>query len=81
MKIFIFVTDEWATFQPYSSSIEPDIENLQVIWFWKWNDSHEAFDNLLKNNEYIKWTTFSEIWCYELASKEIKWVFYLDWEE
>ena len=63
MKIFIFVTDEWATFQPYSSSIEPDI------------------DNLLKNNEYIKWTTFSEIWCYELASKEIKWVFYLDWEE
>lgn len=78
MKNFIFVTDEWFTYQPESTSFEPDIENLQVIWFWKWDNSNEAFNDLLKNNEHLKNASFSEIWCYELVNREIKWVFSLD---
>lgn len=78
MKNFIFVTDEWITFQPNSKSITPDIENLQVIWFSTWLDSNDAFNNLLKNNSYLRETTFSEIRCYELVNKEVKWVFNID---
>ena len=64
---FIFLTFEWQTYQPDSESIEPDIENMQVIWFSEWFSRKEAFANLLRENEYIKDTSFDEVWCMRLA--------------
>jgi hypothetical protein len=29
-------------------------------------DAQEAFDNLIKNNEYLKKTNFKSIYCYQL---------------
>lgn len=68
IKIYIFLTVEGITFQPDSESFEPDIENLQVIGFAKGKDSKEAFQNLIKENEYLLETSFDEIFCYELAN-------------
>lgn len=77
MKNYIFLTTEGHTFQPNSESIEPDIENLQVIGFTQGNDSKDAFHNLIKENGYLFKTTFDEIFCYELAKDyEEKRVYY-----
>lgn len=67
MKNYIFLTAEGYTFQPNSESIEPDINNLQVVGFAEGRNSQEAFQNLIKENEYLRNTTFDEIFCYELA--------------
>ena len=48
IKKYIFLTVEGYTFQPGSKSVEPDIENLQVIGFSQGKDSKDAFQNLLK---------------------------------
>jgi hypothetical protein len=66
MKNYLFLTAEGYTFQPRSESIEPNIENLQVLGFVKGTNSEEAFYNLVKNNEYLLKTTFEEVFCYEL---------------
>ena len=50
IKKYIFLTVEGYTFQPGSKSVEPDIENLQVIGFSQGKDSKDAFQNLLKEN-------------------------------
>ena len=68
MKSYIFLTFEGHTYQPYSESIEPDIENLQVIGISKGNTSRMAFENLIKENNYLLETTFNEIISYELNS-------------
>ncbi|MDW7774884.1 MAG: hypothetical protein SCH39_00940 [Methanosarcinales archaeon] len=65
-KSYIFLTFEGNTFQPDSESIEPDIENLQVIGISKGNDSHMAFENLIKENSYLLETSFDKIFTYEL---------------
>ena len=44
------MTFEGHTYQPYSESIEPDIENLQVIGISEGNTSRMAFENLIKEN-------------------------------
>jgi len=65
-KSYIFITTEGNTYQPNSESIEPDIENCQVIGFADGIDAKDAFDNLIKDNSYLLQTTFGEIICYEL---------------
>jgi len=69
MKNFIFVTDEGYTYQPESESIEPDIENLQVLGFADANNAENAFLLLLKENEYLKDTTFDKVLAIELKEK------------
>jgi hypothetical protein len=67
MKSYIFLTSEGYTYQPDSESIEPDIDNLQVIGISEGNNSQMAFENLIKKSEYLLETTFDEIFCYELS--------------
>ncbi|MFA7570547.1 MAG: hypothetical protein WCY75_04780 [Sulfurimonadaceae bacterium] len=70
IKDFIFITFEGITFQPNSESDIPDIENMQVIGFEKGLNLNEAFENLKKNKEYLKDTTFVEIIGIELKDKK-----------
>jgi len=65
-KHYIFLTLDGYTFQPDSMSIEPDIENLQVVGFASGVNSKKAFQNLLKENEYLVKTSFDEVFCYQL---------------
>ncbi|HAN09704.1 MAG TPA: hypothetical protein DCP90_03725 [Clostridiales bacterium] len=67
MTNYIFLTSEGSTFQPNSESIEPDIENLQVVGIANGIDSREAFMNLKNEKECLSKTSFDEIFCYKLA--------------
>ncbi len=49
-KHYIFLTLDGYTFQPDSKSVEPDIENLQVVGFAFGVNSKEAFQNLLSTD-------------------------------
>ena len=69
MKNYIFITEEGVTYQPNSTSPEPDIENCQVIGFAKGNNEDEAFKNLTKDNEYLLDANFNEIICMELTNE------------
>jgi hypothetical protein len=64
---YIFLTNEGHTFQPESESMEPDVENLQVIGFSSGITSKEAFEKLLVENSYLKQTSFNNVFCYELS--------------
>jgi len=66
MKNYIFITYEGYTYQPNTDSVEPDIENCQVIGFTRGSNEKEAFENLIKENDYLLSTTFNEIICIEL---------------
>jgi hypothetical protein len=66
IREYIFLTYEGFTFQPNSKSMEPDIENLQVLGFSKGRNSKDAFKNLLKENIYLIDTTFDRVISYEL---------------
>jgi len=66
VKSYIFITTEGYTFQPESTSIEPDIENCQVVGFAKAKDPQQAFRNLIQENSNLLETTFDELICYEL---------------
>jgi len=68
MNTYIFLTTEGYTFQPDSQSIEPDVENLQVLGFANGYDQKKAFSNLLKNNPHLLKTNFRETFCYQLDS-------------
>lgn len=67
IKKYIFITFEGFTFQPYSESDVPDVENMQVIGFSKGKDTKEAFKTLLQQQQYLKDTTFNEVIAIELA--------------
>lgn len=79
MNNFIFITNEGYTYQPNSESIEPDIENCQVLGFSSGKNEEEAFTNLLEKNEYLKETSFNQIISYQLSvnSDQNKKYFYL----
>ncbi len=64
MKTYIFLTTEGYTCQPGSESIEPDIENCQVIGSAEGENEEEAFARLLQENKYLLETSFSEVYCY-----------------
>ena len=66
MKSYIFITSEGYTFQPGSESVEPDIENCQVIGFAQGENPDKAFQNLISENVYLMQTSFDEIICFEL---------------
>ena len=68
MKNYIFLTSEGHTYQSNQESIEPDIDNLQVIGISKGNNSQMAFENLIEKRKYLLKTTFNEIFCYELSN-------------
>jgi len=68
MKSYIFITTEGYTLQPESDSIEPEIENCQVIGFAQGTDPKQAFKNLIKENDYLLETTFDELICFELKN-------------
>jgi len=70
MKSYIFITEEGYTYQQNSDSPDPDIENCQVIGFAKGNNESEAFDNLIKEHEYLLATKFNEIICIELKNED-----------
>jgi len=70
MKNYIFITEEGVTYQPNSTSPEPDIEDCQVIGFAKGNNEDDAFKNLTKDNEYLLDTNFNEIICIELKNED-----------
>ena len=71
MKSYIFITAEGYTHQPESTSIEPDIENCQVIGFAKGSNKKHAFENLLNENPALLETTFDEIICYEFCDDKM----------
>lgn len=70
MKSFVFITVEGYTFQPNSESLEPDIENCQVIGFAQGKNDKEAFNNLIQENSYLLYTTFDKLICLELKEKD-----------
>ncbi|MDT8302174.1 MAG: hypothetical protein RQ760_11870 [Sedimentisphaerales bacterium] len=70
MKSYIFITAEGYTFQPESESIEPDIENCQVIGFAKGEYPKQAFENLIQENSNLLETAFDELICYELKDED-----------
>jgi len=78
MKSYIFISKEGFTYQPNSESIDPDIENCQVIGFSTGTDPDDAFRNFIKNNECIKKTSFNEIFSLELKSGSKEAYFSLD---
>lgn len=67
MNSYIFMTTEGYTYQPGSESIEPDIENCQVIGFAHGVDEQNAFKNLIAENPNLCETTFDELICLELC--------------
>lgn len=70
MSSYIFITTEGYTFQPVSESLEPDIENCQVIGFAQGINKKQAFKNLIRENAYLLETTFDELICFELKQKD-----------
>ncbi|MCH7559153.1 MAG: hypothetical protein IIB56_17110 [Planctomycetes bacterium] len=78
MNSYIFITTEGYTFQPESESIEPDIENCQVIGFAKGKNPKQAFQNMIQENSNLLETTFDELICYELKDYDEKSYFYLN---
>jgi hypothetical protein len=70
MKNYIFINEEGVTYQPNSTSPEPDIENCQVVGFAKGKNEDDAFKNLTKENDYLLDTSFNEIICMELKNED-----------
>lgn len=79
MNKYIFLTNEGYTYQPNSESIEPDCENAQLIGIAEGSNQEEAFNNLLKEREYLKELNFDEVYCYKLDDdyQESKKYFYI----
>ena len=67
MREYIFLTTEGTTFQPDSSSSEPDIENMQVIGFAGGDTVQDAVMKLVGLNGYLANTNFDEIFAIQLA--------------
>lgn len=68
MARYVFISAEGLTYQPNSTSYEPDIENMQVIGFGEGNAARDAFRNLLERNEYLVDTSFDEVFAIELVN-------------
>ena len=66
MKHYIFITTEGYTYQPDSTSIEPDVENCQVLGFGNGSSINEAFESFVATNSWVKETTFNEVIAYEV---------------
>ncbi|MCD4706064.1 hypothetical protein K8R61_03215 [bacterium] len=71
MRHFIFLTQEGYTFQPNSESDMPDIENLQVLGTAGGKDEKNAFDNFVRENEYLLDTNYKEVVVMELKNEKV----------
>jgi hypothetical protein len=71
MRHFIFLTEEGYTFQPNSESDISDIENLQVLGTASEEDEKKAFDNFVKENEYLLDTDFENVITMELKNNKV----------
>jgi hypothetical protein len=70
MATFIFVSGEGYTYLPGSESIEPDVENLQVLGFATGVDEQDAFANLIAEQPSLLSTGFDEAKCFELRRED-----------
>ncbi len=70
LATYIFMTREGHTYLPNSNSIEPDIDNLQVLGFASGIDEAAAFSNLLAENTFLLDTNFDELECLELRHED-----------
>ena len=79
MSKYIFLTNEGYIYQPNSESVEPDCENSQLIGITEGSNQEDAFNNLLKEREYLKKFNFDEVYCYKLDDdyQESKEYFYI----
>lgn len=68
MRKYIFISTEGFTYQPNTTSSEPDIENMQVIGFGQGDTAQDALWQLLELNEYLVNTNFDEIIAIQLAN-------------
>jgi len=66
MPPFIFITQEGFTQAPNFE----DIENLQFLGITNGETSREAFENLLKENEWICDSDYTEVQGFELKSEK-----------
>lgn len=66
MKHFIFLTHEGLTKTPNDA----DIENLQVLGIANGDNREKAFDNFIKENEYLLHTDFNEVVTMELKDEK-----------
>ena len=65
MPSFIFLTHEGLTQAPNFE----DIENLQLLGIATGKTSREAFENLLKENDWIRDSDYTEATAHELQSE------------
>ncbi len=72
MRKYIFLTDEGYTYQPNSMSNEPDCENSQMLGIIEAENEEKAFKRLINENKYLKLSTFSNVYCYELTNNTVK---------
>jgi hypothetical protein len=63
MKTYIFLTNEGTTLCPNDT----EINNSQVIGFANGETPENAFQELKKENEWLKGTGFDQVSCYEVG--------------
>ncbi|MDF1496976.1 MAG: hypothetical protein P1P90_02855 [Patescibacteria group bacterium] len=66
MPPFIFITQEGLTQAP---NLE-DIENLQFLGITNGENSRQAFENLLQENDWIRDSDYTEVQAFELKSEK-----------
>ena len=66
MKLFIFLTDEGFTYSGKEDTIEPDVENLQVLGFSQGINEKEAFNRFMSENRHLAEKGFDEIICLQI---------------
>jgi len=66
MKKFIFITTEGETKTPTGEYIE----NLQVLGFGEGIDANHAFADFMKENDFLKTTSFDEVAGIELSNEK-----------
>jgi len=72
---FIFFTVEGETYSPLRDNSDissNESHNLQIIGFAQGNDEQEAFENLVKENDYLLETTFNHLTMLELKASIVK---------
>jgi hypothetical protein len=70
MNSYVFLTDQGTTFQPDSESIEPDVENLQVLGWSNGETAEAAFEAMMEENAWLCGTSFTECFAVELKQSD-----------
>lgn len=61
MKSFLFYTTQGYTFSPCEDTVEPDVENCQILGWEKGETTESAYVRLLANNPWIKEKEFTKV--------------------